>query len=373
MKIALFLGAGASVPYGKPVTAKFKELLLNKYQNNRESEYLLDFLRNEKFEDIEHVLQSIKEIRNFLQGYGGKFFTSSTSPLQIRFQNTAQKFDEEFFKRHLETVEKIIQDEIFNYYRWDAQQNKKLIKVFNTLFRIFEPKDRIDIFTTNYDNAVETYCGITQKHKPIDGFRLNARQRAWVWEKYFISPDNDEGIDVFLHKLHGSLDWKQLRTGEIIKTHEESKPSDPRFEDTNLLIYPTLAPKEEESQEPFKSIIDRFDYFMNKTASICIVIGYSFRDHLNDTFVDFLNRGHVKLIIISPNAINDLHSNLLKEKIPEDKIENWKESQMFTKSYKTADGNDISRIHCIQKELEAETIEELMKDIKRCINDQNFT
>jgi hypothetical protein len=112
LKIALFLGAGASVPYGKLPTKEFKELLWKKYESAYERDYLRDFLRNENFKDIEHVLQSIKEIRNFLNGYGGLFFTGSSSPLHLRRGNNIQTFDMNFFKNEMESVEKTIQKEI---------------------------------------------------------------------------------------------------------------------------------------------------------------------------------------------------------------------------------------------------------------------
>jgi hypothetical protein len=241
-----------------------------------------------------------------------------------------------------------------------------LLKIFNRLFTLFEPKDGIHIFTTNYDNAVETFCTITQSHKPIDGFKLNIRGRILEWENDFLPPDSDAGIDVFLHKLHGSLDWKQQASGKIVKTHEESQPTDPRYQG-NSLIYPTLSPKEEESTEPYKSIIERFETFM-KTVDVCIVIGYSFRDHLNHSFMEMLDRGKTKLIIISPTSISNLYDNLLEENIPDDKKENFVQSTVFTKNHVSVLGN-ISRIHCIQKPLDQDTIEAIILDIRRMIND----
>lgn len=62
-------------------------------------------------------------------------------------------------------MEDIIKDEIFEHYRWDDIQNEKLVSIFNKLFSLFTPKDGIHVFTTNYDNAIETYCDITQNHK----------------------------------------------------------------------------------------------------------------------------------------------------------------------------------------------------------------
>lgn len=339
--------------------------MFEKYKQYNNLEYLRDFLRNNNFNDIEHVLQSIKEIRNFLNGYGGLFFTGNSSPLSIRFQGNLKAFDIDFFKEEMESVEKVIQQEIFEHYRWNDESNETLLKIFNNLFALFEPKGGIHIFTTNYDNAVETYCSLTQKHKPIDGFKLNVRGRILEWANDFTPPDHDEGIDVFLHKIHGSLDWKQQASGKIVKTHEESQPTDPRYQG-NSLIYPTLSPKEDEDTEPYKTIIERFQTFM-KTVDVCIVIGYSFRDHLNTSFMNMLDRRNTKLIIISPTAISDLYEHLLKQKIPDNKKENWEQSQIFTQNHVSVAGN-LSRIHCIQNSLGKDTIDAIILNISKIIN-----
>lgn len=89
------------MPYDKPTTKKFKELLLKKYERNYDTQYLRNFLSNEKFEDIEHILQSIKEIRLFLDGYGGQFFSGSHTPLKINDSGTLKSFDKEFFEKEI--------------------------------------------------------------------------------------------------------------------------------------------------------------------------------------------------------------------------------------------------------------------------------
>ncbi len=357
------------MPYDKPTTKKFRDILIEKYENESNVQYLRNFLRNEKFQDIEHVLQSIKEIRLFLNGYGGEFFTGSYTPLKINNYGQLKDFNNKFFEEEIQKVENIIKDEIYEHYRWDDEKNEMVSKIFDELFSLFNPKEGIHVFTTNYDNAIETYCDITQKHKVIDGFKHNIRGRNYIWENFFNPPDHDAGIDVFLHKLHGSLDWKQLHNGKIVKTSEESKPADPRYKH-NMVVYPTLSPKEEEASEPYKSIIQRFGNFM-KNADICIVIGYSFRDHLNDVFIDFLNKGNTKLIIISPTAISDHKRNLLKQKTIKNKGSTKKIAafmRMTMNSHITPDGK-TSRIYCIPKPLDVKNVSELVKMVKEKFNE----
>ena len=80
LKMALFLGDGASVPYQRPTTENLKSKLKEKYtysENDNitpEHYYLYSILKFPFFQDIEHVLQCIKEIDFFSEGnYGGAY------------------------------------------------------------------------------------------------------------------------------------------------------------------------------------------------------------------------------------------------------------------------------------------------------------
>ena len=59
-KNMLFLGAGASVQFDMPTTADFKtDLQKNKPGNT----FFNPFLDSQRLQDIEHVLQTVKELR----------------------------------------------------------------------------------------------------------------------------------------------------------------------------------------------------------------------------------------------------------------------------------------------------------------------
>ena len=56
-----------------------------------------------------------------------------------------------------------------------------------------------------------------------------------------------------------------------------------RYSD-DVLIKPTLSPKEEEQDEPFKTLMDKFGKIIQEDK-ICIIVGYSFRDlGINEVF-----------------------------------------------------------------------------------------
>ena len=315
MKIGLFLGAGASVPYGKPTTKEFKSILLNKYTNTDKYPYLIHLLDHEKLEDIEQVLQCLKETKIFLEnGWGKEFFSTRneqyTTPICGNYKNSTIDFTNDFFISEIKTIQTIIQDEIFEQYTWNEnkQINLVLTTLLDNLFSIINKNNEINIFTTNYDNAIETYRNENKyKYKLVDSFSHDDETSEYFWNNNFISDSNKTHI--FLHKLHGSLDW-QDDNKRIFKTKMEAKSAIET--QRNVLIYPTLSPKEEEQQEPYKSLIHRFKKFV-QNSDVFIVIGYSFRDSLNDTFLDFLKKGNKKLIVISPSASDEVHSNLLEK------------------------------------------------------------
>ncbi|MCH7560786.1 MAG: hypothetical protein IIC67_05365, partial [Thaumarchaeota archaeon] len=174
MKIALFLGAGASMPFGKPTTSRIRSKLIEKYKGTSDPFYLYEFLRCEEFEDIEHILQSIKDIKEFFNGYGGKYFSWSDTPLQINFEGRMQKFDAETFLKEIEKIDKIIKQEIFNHYSWKHEEDKNLFKIYDKLFNFLkENSEKIQIFTTNYDQAIEVYCNAKDEFRLVDGFQFN--------------------------------------------------------------------------------------------------------------------------------------------------------------------------------------------------------
>jgi hypothetical protein len=90
LRLALFLGAGASVPYGKPTTLKLKDELIDRYKRddmrNQSEHYLYSILSFSQFEDIEHVLQCIKEIDDFFNRsqYGARYLLESDLHLEFR-------------------------------------------------------------------------------------------------------------------------------------------------------------------------------------------------------------------------------------------------------------------------------------------------
>jgi len=360
LKIALFLGAGASVPLGKPVTVDFKEILSHKVDMQSISYW---FIHHYGYNDVEEVLQAIRDTKDFWEGYGCKYLRHIYR-LVIK-DSSGKEISFEDYINELSKLEKIIHDEVFNVYRWNLDYDGALKKIYSKLLDFMkESSEKIMIFTTNYDRALEEYCGrINDDYHCDDGFRLYTRTEKFYWDghgKYEKSPLAKEGAtEVFLHKLHGSLNWKEHKGDviEIERTSEEGRPNDKNYSDS-ILIFPTLTTKDRHQLKPFKSIREEFAQYM-KEADVCIVIGFSFRDnHLKEIFTDFITEGK-KFIVISPKAKSDYNDNLL------------------VSMAKTSDGRDetirrgfvrgTTHVSFIENKLTSENVKKIIHDIQRII------
>ena len=289
MKVSLFLGAGASVIFGKPTTKQFLEVLhkelgpdITKFHN-----YLNTSL---KFNDVEDVLQALKDVRLFAtKDIGGLVFTLLSPP---------KEFDNGDFLQLCEELERRIKSSIKSHYRWNYNDDTILQQVYDHIFSALRSNtDSVDVFTTNYDTAVETYCR-DRDCTCIDGFVTNLDHREWTGN--FDAKGADKPVR--LYKLHGSLDWKRHREYGIIQALELGNTINT---EEDIMIMPTHSPKDEEHKTPFADILGLMKQEFKKQDA-CIVIGYSFRDEsINKVFRKFV-QDKKTLIVISPTVRNDM-------------------------------------------------------------------
>ena len=332
MNIGLFLGAGASVSYDKPATEKFKKMLLEKYPpTNFRNHLMTSLLSVPEFTDIEYVLQSIKDIKEFSKSKGNSFFSyiakSGFQHQMLAYQSQGYSYDQ--IMNELGEINNIIEDEIFRTYSWNHDKDHDLNAVmFELIGVLMKESERIRIFTTNYDRAVEEYAS-ENGYQILDGFRFDVSTGRFLWigqKNYHYEDENRYPTDfdfkkknIYLYKLHGSLNWKQHKKHGIVKVDFESKPADPNFE-KDYLIYPTLSPKDGQELEPYMTIRDEFIEALGK-IDVCVVIGFSFRDqHITEKFRDFVNRRDSYLVVVSPTAYHDVQKYLLEENIIEEKV-----------------------------------------------------
>lgn len=155
------------------------------------------------------------------------------------------------------------------------------------------------IFTLNYDLCVEKSLTDINIER---GFNEDG---IWDYRKYTDVPEGEDRNDIYLYKLHGSIDWERnTETGEVSFKDEISRIRTPDliFGDIYKLQY----------VDPYL-----FQFYELRRhslqAKLIIIIGYSFADeHINEILSQSLKQDITrKILIISPDAIKETVKKIL--------------------------------------------------------------
>lgn len=330
VKVSLFLGAGASVMFGKPTTKEFLEVLQTKLDSDK-MEFYRSLNVNIKFNDVEDVLQTLKDVRLFAMKEIGK--------LVFRTLPAPKPPNNGDFLSLCTELELQIKSSIKSHYGWNHDHDQRLQDVYDDVFSALSQTGSITVFTTNYDTVIETYCR-AGNYACVDGFVQNFDHREWTGKF------DTEGVDkpVRLYKLHGSLDWKRHREYGIIQGLELGNTANT---EEDIMIMPTHSPKDEESKTPFGDIFDLMKQEF-KEQDACIVIGYSFRDeNINEVFREFV-QDKKTLIVVSPTLRDDMKNLFVrgcKYEVRDDRVHVFTRSEGFVLGFEsTFDYNSTSTL-----------------------------
>lgn len=177
-------------------------------------------------------------------------------------------------------------------------------------------RERLHVFTTNYDRLIEHGCDISGL-RIIDRFvgALNPVFRSSRIEvDMHYNPPGIRGEPRFMEgvirvsKLHGSLDWhfnsetRQIRRKGIPfgagVTHSDipKKPID------SVMIYPNPAKDVETTQYPYAELFRDFAASVCRPNAVAVLYGYGFGDdHINRVLLDMLTIPSTHLVIVSFN------------------------------------------------------------------------
>ncbi len=320
--VTLFLGAGASKPFGKMLMAEFINSLYADKTFSSSSLFKQIVQENSDLEYLFEQLESWTE-KGYVERNTG---TPSLYGAPKEFIDHARKLLVELRKK------------VFHAYKdIDGLSSSRLLSAFNELLGgIFETLDEqrypLVIFTTNYDPAVETFCARSSGYEIEDGFANEAGNWVWRREKF----DNYERAvnkkHIILFKLHGSARWVK-KDGRILRLPFPIYEGED-FE--NVLIYP--ARKKVALDDPFFTAYDYFHRTMD-TCGCCIVIGYSFRDY--DALTKLTSASafnpRLKILVVDPQVEN------IRSKLSEKGIRCTPARQTF--------GEDIAYMHEVAKHI----------------------
>ncbi len=199
-------------------------------------------------------------------------------------------------------------------------------KAFNTLINFLMSfasrtgtRDRLNIFTTNYDRLIEAGAELAGLHL-LDRFLGNLmpifRSSRLDLDMHYNPPGIRgeprylEGVTRFT-KLHGSVDWVQAgkdirRVGlpfgaESIEPYLKA-PALKGATALQLMIYPNSAKDRETAAYPYVELFRDFAAATSRPNSTLVTYGYSFGDeHINRIIEDMLTIPSTHLVIISYN------------------------------------------------------------------------
>lgn len=180
-------------------------------------------------------------------------------------------------------------------------------------------RDRLQIFTTNYDRLLEAGAEVAGLHlldrfvgKLAPIFRSSRLNIDMHYNPPGIrgEPRYLEGVARFT-KLHGSVDWVQVGHGHDIRRMglpfgaESVEPylKAPGLQNAkalNLMIYPNSAKDRETAAYPYVELFRDFAAAVCRPNNTLVTYGYSFGDeHINRVIEDMLTIPSTHLVIIS--------------------------------------------------------------------------
>lgn len=172
-------------------------------------------------------------------------------------------------------------------------------------------RERLHVFTTNYDRVVEFGCDLAGL-RVIDRFVGSLTpvfRSARVEVDMHYNPPGIRGEPRYLEgvvrltKLHGSIDWRSergsLRRYSIPFGAEAAHPALPQSADS-VLIYPNASKDIETTDYPYAELFRDFSAALSRPNSVLVTYGYGFGDdHINRVIRDMLSIPSTHLVIIS--------------------------------------------------------------------------
>ena len=316
--IVLFIGAGASIQFDIPATKEFKNYLI---QNDSTGVRIFQtLLAQDEFPDIEHVLTCLKELMDTPKTHAGLYLGKDSNKILVNDDPPIQ-VNEVFGQAP--GLYNFIMQKLFEKYQIEPNCHSVLNNFYSELFGLLNNySKRIDVGTTNYDLAIETFCNLNaSSYTCIDGFKIEGTKFVWNARKFEETFKRASEQPISLYKIHGSLNW--IRDGSAITKTERIEYKPTKNDTLNVIIAPTLSPKTGSEVEPFKSLFEKFIERLDN-SDVCIVIGTSFRDEIiAKKFVDFIEKGK-HLIIISPTCYQNYARELYNQKsIPDLNCTEW--------------------------------------------------
>lgn len=315
-KSLFFFGAGASYDSGCKLSSGMLEDLKRKISskddetfNEPEKEALkfllscleyhsewrtLETAENFKFtpniEELALLIRRVKNRESFLPYPITGNWADKLVVLESQFDSLSEL--EKYGSSLFSSLDKKIKTKLLR--EWLEPNNYSFLTPLKEFFQHFPNENfRMDIFSLNNDMVIENY--FTENHnKPWRGF-VSGDWRGFDEEDI----PNDFGR-INLYKLHGSLDWVRLDSGEFKEEENLDEQEKDHIEEEHSPYLIFGQGTKTFSVEPFFTLIQHFRKRL-KDRRYIFVIGYSFFDpYINNLLIDAVKGTSKKLIIINP-------------------------------------------------------------------------
>ena len=249
---------------------------------------------------------------------GLKIYTENNNNKELKnkikqLEKNKKKVLESFIKQVLSVEKEIINNQ--------ESIEKYLIPFLMSFANRTLSRERLHIFTTNYDRVIEWGSDLT-------GLRLIDRFIGHIEPVFRASrlnidmhynppgirgePRYLEGVAYFT-KLHGSLDWryKNNRIQRVAMPFGETKNITSSNE--QCLIYPNSAKEWQSANYPYSELFRDFATSICRPNTTLVTYGYGFGDeHINRTIEDMLTIPSTHLVIISYDCTPRIKSYICK-------------------------------------------------------------
>jgi hypothetical protein len=256
--------------------------------------------------NLEDQLRVANELLRGLEILGK---SAEATKLRTELGNTLQAFSQSILQSEagIATAEEAKREQAFN----------TLVTFLMSFASRTGTRDRLNIFTTNYDRLIEAGAELAGLHL-LDRFLGNLmpifRSSRLDLDMHYNPPGIRgeprylEGVARFT-KLHGSVDW--VETGKDIRRiglpfgMESVEPflKAPGLADASahkLMIYPNAAKDRETSDYPYVELFRDLAAAVCRPNSTLVTYGYSFGDeHINRVVRDMLTIPSTHLVVIS--------------------------------------------------------------------------
>jgi len=318
----IFLGAGASKAFGIPTTPEMAEKFGQglDYPKKKLFDLIAEKLKNYRNFDVEALITILERIINI-----DRFIEELNDPsLHFFLDNLAYSWQEavQYIRSQADSQKKVaekllvgLKEFIRDICAQEIEEEK--FSIFDVFFETILKKQGIDfkitlqskglktvyheIFTTNYDMIMERYCqsrNLLYENGEIRDRRVDISSRNTG-----LYGGARECFKIF--KLHGSINWGEVKKGEIRARDIPVKPGEGTVYGERFTKETVIYPAREfyTFREPF---YDMFNHLRNRLVSSdrCYIVGYSFRDpDIKGIFLDAVEKNDkLKFYFIDPNV-----------------------------------------------------------------------